>query len=547
MLLNRRYLKITFHFAQLAIHIIYWEIFLRWVGLRRLSRRTAQRRYIKAAQRFRALAGRMGGVLIKVGQFMSARVDVLPEYITEILSGLQDEVPAESYEDIRQVIESEFGVPVGEKYQAFEQEPLAAASLGQVHCAVLPDGRTAVVKVLRPGIEKIVDIDLAALRTATGWLKYWNAISRRADVEALLAEFSATLLKELDYHSEANNALRFAEIFQDDDGIRIPDVYLEFCTGRVLTLEDVGYIKITDYDQITAAGVDRAEVARRLLATYLHQIFTVSFFHADPHPGNLFVEPPDEDHGWRLVFVDFGMVGDVTPRIRNAGRESIVAIGTRDPARLVQAFASMGGVLPGADLDRLIEAETAAFDRFWGKSMDELRQLDHTEMHRFMFQFRDLLYEMPFQVPENLIYLGRCIAILSGMCTGLYPQFNLFSELIPFAEKLMTEEIKGEGLDFWMAEIRNILTSLAALPGRVDRALGRIERNELTITTRPDETQVRQMRRFTVAINRLAGAVIFAGLLAAGVALTINQYTELGAGLAGASGVVLIWTIFRRG
>ena len=547
MLLNRRYLKIISHFAQLAIHIIFWEIFLRWIGLRRLSRRTAPRRYIRAALRFRSLAGRMGGVLIKVGQFLSARVDVLPVYITDILSGLQDEVPAESYDDIRQVIESEFGVPIGEKYQMFDPQPLAAASLGQAHCAVLPDDRTAVVKVLRPGIELIVDIDLAALRTATGWLKYWKAVSRRADVEALLAEFSATLLKELDYQAEANNALRFAEIFQDDDGIRIPEVYLEFCGARVLTLEDVGFIKITDYDQITEAGVDRAEVARRLLSTYLHQIFTISFFHADPHPGNLFVEPATEEHGWRLVFVDFGMVGEVTARIRSAGRESIVAVGTRDPVRLVQAFASLGAVLPGADMDRLIEAETAVFDRFWGKSMDELRQLDHTEMHRFMFQFRDLLYEMPFQVPENLIYLGRCIAILSGMCTGLDPQFNLFTELIPFAEKLMAEETRGESIDFWMAEARKILARLAALPGRVDRVLERIERNELTITTHPDEFQVRQMRRFTAAINRLAGAVIFAGLLVAGVVLVINQYSQWGAALLGASGVVLIWAIFRRG
>jgi predicted unusual protein kinase regulating ubiquinone biosynthesis (AarF/ABC1/UbiB family) len=252
----------------------------------------------------------MGGVLIKVGQFLSARVDVLPPEFTAELEGLQDEVPAEDFQAVRKVAEAELGAPLSQRYETFDETPLAAASLGQVHrarllpsaisapngvrdeaCQTQPATAEVVVKIQRPDIEEIIATDLSALRTVGKWLDRYRPIRKRADVPALLAEFTRILYEEIDYLAEGRNAETFAANFADWPGVRVPQVIWTHTTRRVLTLENVWAIKITDYDAIARAGVKRAEVASRLLDTYLKQIFEDGFFHADPHPGNLFVQP----------------------------------------------------------------------------------------------------------------------------------------------------------------------------------------------------------------------------------------------------------------
>jgi len=541
-----RYLRIVSFFAGVVLQVVVVDIILRQIGLRRLARKTMRKRYTRFAVRFRSLAIRMGGVMIKVGQFLSSRVDVLPEYIVNELSNLQDEVPAEPFQNIQTVIESEFHKPFDQIYQDFAQTPSAAASLGQVHMAVLFSGETVAVKVQRYNIQKIVDTDLSALRTVIGWLKHWKEISKRADVIALFKEFSLVLLDELDYLKEAENARKFAEMFKDDAGVRVPKVYAEFTTRCVLTLEDVRFIKITDYDQITNAGIDRKEVASRLLETYLRQIFIESFFHADPHPGNLFVEPPGEDHGWRLVFVDFGMVGRITPHVRNAMREMVIAVVSQDAERMVKSFVEIGAILPGADLKRLEEVMRILFQQFWGKTMDELRSMDHREMHRVAYQFRDVMYENPFQIPENLIYLGRCIAILSGMCTGLYPGFNLFQELLPFGEKLLAEETQNRGVQYWIEQAVDIGRKLIALPSRFDRLLSDLESGKIEVQTKPAKTQIQQNQQLISSIGTLTGGILTAAFVASGAYLLVHGYPQLGYGIWGIAVLGLGWMVFRK-
>ena len=347
------------------------------------------------------------------------------------------------------------------------------------------------------------------------------------------------LRQELDYVAEAANDARFASLFADDPGVTIPRVYPELGTERVLVLEDVGFVKITDYAQIEALGVDRAAVAERLFKTYLTQIFEHRFFHADPHPGNLFVQPADAEHGWRLVFIDFGMVGEVTPAIRQAIREAVIAVGTRDPSRLIRSFQAVDALLPGADLDRIAAAQQAVFDRYWGRSMSELRAVDRREVREFMSQFRDLLFELPFQVPENLIYLGRTVAILSGMCTGLDPNFNLFVAITPFAEQLLAEETQGRNLEYWINEIVDQLRKLAALPARVDNVLGKFERGDLAVTVKYGPEQRATQQALPAAVGRLANSLVVIALLAAGTVLYLNGQPTLG--IAGWALAVGVW------
>lgn len=549
--LRMRYLRIISFFARVVVNVIFWEIFLTRIGLRSLAKSTRSRRYRAIAARFRALAIRMGGVMIKVGQFLSTRLDVLPAEITDELAGLQDEVPAEAFADIRAQAEVEFGSILADRFAFFDETPLAAASLGQVHRARLhaPDAEAVgfegvVVKIQRPGIEQLVEVDLSALRRVGGWLKHYRPVSDRADVPALIEEFSATVYEEIDYLAEGRNAETFGANFKDDPNVHVPRIVWTHTTRRALTLEDVFAIKITDYAAITAAGIDRAEVAERLLNTYLKQIFEDGFFHADPHPGNLFITPlADKDAdgkvSWQLTFVDFGMVGRMPDRLVDGMREAIIAIGLKDAPRLVRAYQTLGVILPGANVKLLEEAGSQLFDRFWGMDMSELRNVNHTEMMHFGLQFRELLYNMPFQLPENLLYLGRTVGILSGMCTGLQADFNLWEQIAPFAGKLVAAEA-GSNWQVWLDELGEIVKVLAALPGRADRVLARVERGELNVQMPLVNLQVSYLER---SINRLSGVLIFLGLLIAGAIIQASN-AVLGQTLIGASVVILLYTLF---
>jgi len=547
--LRLRYWRITFFFARVILSFFWWEIILRHMGFRNWVRRTRPGRFHDFAAQFRKLAIRMGGVMIKVGQFLSARLDILPPEVTDELSGLQDEVPPEEFADIKELAEKELGGRLSDKFAHFDTDPLAAASLGQVHRARLrvdsPEAESfldVVVKIQRPYIDQLIEVDLSALRRVAGWLRRYRPIREHADIPALLNEFTSTLREEVDYLAEGGNADHFRENFTDDPRVHVPRVVWSLTTRRVLTLEDVYAIKITDYAGITAAGIDRASVATVLLDTYLKQIFEDEFFHADPHPGNLFVTPALDKNelGWQLTFVDFGMVGRVPSELRGGLREAVIAVGTRDAGRVVKAYQQLGVLLPGADLKLVEQAESAVFDRFWGMSMSEIRQVRPEEIRDIGHRFRDLMWEMPFQVPNNLLMLVRTVAILSGMCTGLDPDFNLWTQLSPYATKLVAEEATG-GLNVWLDELGEMLRVLLSLPGQSSRVLTRMETGNLVVQV-PQMTH--QVSSLGTAVNRLTGGVIFTGLLLGGILLYITGNEGAGQMLIAFSLFTLVWTLF---
>jgi predicted unusual protein kinase regulating ubiquinone biosynthesis (AarF/ABC1/UbiB family) len=549
--LRARYRYIMGFFARATAGFIFWEIILPRVGLRGVTRRTRSQRYKQIAAQFRAMAIRMGGVMIKVGQFLSARLDVLPVEITEELSGLQDEVPAEDFGAIRKLAEAELGAPLEERFERFESQPLAAASLGQVHRARLradaPEAKEfqeVVVKIQRPFIDQLIDVDFSALRRVAGWLMRYEPIRKRVDVRALISELETTVHSEIDYLSEGRNAEVFSRNFAERKRIHVPRVVWSNTTQRVLTLENVYAIKITDYDAISAAGIDRGQVAKVLIDTYLKQIIEDRFFHADPHPGNLFVTPipatEDKKASWKLTFVDFGMVGTVPEHLSDGLRELLIGVGTRNATKVVQSFQTLDVLLPSADLKLLEQAESQLFDRFWGMSMNELRKVDHREMRQFGMQFRELMYEMPFQLPHNLLLLGRTVAILSGMSTGLDPNFNLWNQLAPYAQKLVAEEGLSNW-DLWLDEIGDLFKELIALPGQTSQVLSRLERGELNVNV----PQVnRQIYHLESAVNRLVGSIVFAAFLFGGVLLYQSGDFKPGYVFWALSGVTLFWMIF---
>jgi predicted unusual protein kinase regulating ubiquinone biosynthesis (AarF/ABC1/UbiB family) len=293
-----------------------------------------------------------------------------------------------------------------------------------------------------------------------------------------------------------------------------------------LVLEDVFAIKITDYNAITDAGISRSAVASRLLDTYLKQIFEDGFFHADPHPGNLFIHPLPRRYTtdlssmeWELTFVDFGMVGRVPENLRLGLREMMIGVGTRDAKRVVQAYQMMDLLLPNADLELIERAGARVFDRYWGKNMTELTSVSFEEIHELTREFRELLYAMPFQVPQNVIFLGRCVGILSGMCTGLDPQFNLWEHLAPYARKLMLEEARSNR-ETWLSEAEKLARTLLALPFRADQMISLMERGDLVVRD-PELSQ--RVERLEGLIRQIVLSVVFAALVLGGVQLYLAE------------------------
>jgi predicted unusual protein kinase regulating ubiquinone biosynthesis (AarF/ABC1/UbiB family) len=511
-------------------------------------------RWRRIARRFRRLAVQLGGVLIKLGQFLSIRVDVLPPEVTTELADLQDEVPPEDLADVLAVIAEEFGRPVNQVFDRFAPEPEAAASLAQVHQARLLSGEQVVVKIQRRRIESLVETDLAAISTATNWLKLYRPVARRVDLNRLFDEFAATTRAELDFEAEGEHAERFAADFAEDDGICIADVYWDYTTRRVLTLENVASIKITDYETIEAAGVSRAQVARRLYDTYLKQVFETNFVHADPHPGNLFVHPlgpapragSDEARPFQLIFVDFGMVAVIPERLRAHLRDYLIGLGTRDSSRIVQAYIDSGILLPTADRRRLEEVHDVMFQRFWGMKMGQFRDVAFEEAEFFLREYRDIVYEMPFQLPVDILFVGRAVGILSGMSTSLDPEFDPWAATIPFAERLAAEELVRDWRG-WLDEVGTLARVALGLPTRLDQFLVETRRGELTAQAALAPDSARALRRLDRAVERLTWVVIAIGLSTLGMILRLSEGPGWpSTALLVSAGVALLWGITRR-
>lgn len=542
----KRYRKIRRFFAGALVRAFWWDVLFNQPLLRRF-RRPWLPRYTRIAERYRDLAIELGGVLIKLGQFLSTRVDVLPREITSVLAELQDEVPADPFEAIAAEIEADLGVPVDRVFDRVTAVPLGAASLAQVHAAHLRDGGAVVVKVLRPGIETLVETDLRAIAFAARWLRLWKPIRRRVSLSRLIREFTRTTRRELDLATEGRSAEHFARNFAGDERIRVPAIHWEQSGDRTLTMEDVGFIKMHDLAAVDAAGVSRSELATKVYETYMEQIFIHNFVHADPHPGNVFVRPLDDspEEGARpfeLVFVDFGMMAEVPERLREALREFVVAFATRDSERLVQAYVDAGILLPGADLQRIEEVHEDVFERFWGVRMGEIRDVAMGEMSYFLREYWDVVAEMPFQMPTELLFVGRAMGLLSGVATSLDPDFDPWSAAIPFAEQLARGELGGRLWETVVDQGRLMLQ----LPGQASRFYRQAARGGLTVEISLSPENQKSLRRLERSLRRLTWFVPGSGLLVGGLLLYLAHPEEWwGPLLIGGSAISFLWGWIR--
>lgn len=524
-------------FALRYIVALWWfEIALPWLGLGRFARRGRNARYRRIARSFHGLAIALGGLMIKVGQYLSSRLDVLPPEVTGELAGLQDEVPAVPFVEIAALAEAELGSPLDRVYAAVEPTPIAAASLGQAHRARLRPSDASetgfadvVIKVQRPGIVDIVAIDLAALRRVAGWLSRVRFVARHVDLPALVEEFARISLDEINYIAEARGVERFLDSASEHPNVAAPEVVWELTTRRVLTMEDVTAIKVNDVDALRAAGVDPAAVAAEFATVMFDQLFGHGVFHADPHPGNIFVAA-EGDGAFTLRFVDFGMMGEIPDALRAGLRKLIIAAATRDGAGLVRSFGEIGVLLPSADAVELERALTALFARFGGMGFAELQEVDPREFRAFAAEFGETVRAMPFQFPENFLLIVRTVSLTSGLCSTLDPGFNIWDAVEPYAQKLLRDQRTFTARSL-IADLAANVSALTRLPGRVDDLAARFDEGRVAVRSPPLERRMARIERIS---RRVVSAVLAAGLLIGG-AIVLEPDPVLGTWLMLAS------------
>ena len=477
-----RFLRVT--------RLLLWTIWVIYRERRRVLRAHEKGNYevepnidvlIKVLLAFRQTALQLGVLMIKLGQFLSSRADLLPEKALAVLASLQDEVPAEPFSHVVSIIETELGQPVEHMFSTLERKATAAASLGQVHKGVLAStGEEVAVKVQRQNIDQLVRMDLSSLKfvilVITRFLDTGNFI----DLKGVYREFERTVYEEIDYITEAANCQRFQEMFKHDPTIYIPRVYEEYSSRRLLVLEWIDGIKINDYARLQAQGIDRLEIANRTVQSYFHQFFEEGFFHADPHPGNIFVKPGTPGTGPIIEFVDFGMVGTITSSVKQAMKDLFLSFVTRDSETMVQALSQLGFIGKGANLAALESGLRSLLEQFYGLTLGEVRELDYPEVAE---EIGKLLYGQPFQIPAQYAFLGRAVSTLVGVSTGLAPDFDFIECATPYARKFLGLNLENLRVTTQqlLSQMLQAVTTLLRLPRSMERILTKLEAGQLEI------------------------------------------------------------------
>jgi predicted unusual protein kinase regulating ubiquinone biosynthesis (AarF/ABC1/UbiB family) len=385
---------------------------------------------LRFARRFVAVAVRYKGGLIKIGQVASLRVDVLPREVSDELAKLQDRVAPHPLAEIEAQIVHELGGPLVSWFPAFEREPIASASLGQVHAARLPDGRKVAVKVLYPGVERSVAVDLVAARVGL-WLFDFLTV---ADLDTVYREIRDSLLGEMDYVREGRAAEEVARNLAADPEVaarvRVPAIHWPTTRRRVLTMEFIEGVKINDREALVARGRDPEQIAQWAVRAFLHMIFRDGFFHCDPHPGNLLVDPDG-----RIGILDFGMNKRLSPTVMTMLRENLLATVTRDPARYARSFLD-AGMIDARDLSSVEEVARISFDpAYWNLTPKEVARLDFGEyLGRMRAQMKQV---RSFRLPDGLVMWGRALGLLMGLATELAPGIRPLDVVGPYVMRFL--------------------------------------------------------------------------------------------------------------
>jgi predicted unusual protein kinase regulating ubiquinone biosynthesis (AarF/ABC1/UbiB family) len=430
----------------------------------------------------------LGPTFIKIGQLFSTRADLFPSEYVEELSKLQDRVPAFGYEQVEVIIKKDLGKSVTEVFRSFDPIPLAAASLGQVHKAQLHTGEEVVVKVQRPGLRKLFTIDLQILKGIARYFQNHPDWGRGRDWMGIYEECCRILWEEIDYLSEGRNADTFRRNFRAYDWVKVPRVYWRYTSPRALALEYVPGIKISHYEAIEAAGLDRKLLANLGARAYLQQLLNDGFFHADPHPGNIAVSPEGA-----LIFYDFGMMGRIKSNVREQLMETLFGIAQKDADRVVASLVELGALSPVDDMGPVRRSIQYMLDHFMDKPFENQSVSDISD------DLYEIAYDQPFRFPATFTFVMRAFSTLEGVGKGLDPEFNFMEVAKPFALQIMTNGNSPDGNSFLNElgrQAAQVSSTALSLPRRIEDTIEKLERGDLRVRVRSIESD-RILRRMS--------------------------------------------------
>ncbi|MBB4824695.1 ubiquinone biosynthesis protein [Sporosarcina luteola] len=491
----------------------------------------------------------LGPTFIKLGQISSTRRDLVPTEISSELAKLQDHVPPFPFEQVEEIIEYELGAPITQLFAEFHQKPLATASIGQVHAARLPTGERVAVKVQRPNIRPTVETDLSILANIARFLEDNTDWAETYHLRDMIDEFSSSLTDELDYRIEGRNGERIAKQFAEDPYIRIPAVFWDYSTEKVLTAEMLQGIKANDIQQLDAEGYDRRLIAQRIVDSMFYQVLEMGFFHGDPHPGNIFIRPENV-----ISYMDFGMVGRLTEELKFHFASLIVNMRNGDTDGMIETFSDMG-ILPD-DLDM----------RSFKRDLDTLQtkyydvSLNEIHLGTIFMELFQVAYHHHVQIPSEISILGKAILTMEGLISELDPDFSIMKAVEPFGEKLMKERynplhLAQESLKQWM-ENYHILTHL---PKDLKDITKTIKKGKLQLDINVKQTHT-FLNRLDQISNRLSFSIILLSFSILMVGVIVGSaiagernllwdfpVIEAGSIIAGLMFLFLLYRIFRSG
>jgi predicted unusual protein kinase regulating ubiquinone biosynthesis (AarF/ABC1/UbiB family) len=479
----------------------------------------------------------LGPTFIKVGQLFSTRADIFPAEYVEELAKLQDQVPAFGLDQVARIIETDLGKPIDKLFLNFEPTPLAAASLGQVHRAELPTGEAVVVKVQRPGLRQLFQIDLAIVKDIARYFQNHPRWGPGRDWLGIYEECARILYEEIDYLNEGRNADEFRRNFRNVTWLKVPRVYWRYCSRRVLTLEYLPGIKISHYSALDAAGLDRRRLAELNARAYLEQVLHHGFFHADPHPGNIAVDPDGS-----LIFYDFGMMGRLHPQTKEKLVQTLMCIVDRDADGVIEALVQLKALVPQGDMGPVRRSLQYVLDHLLDKPL-EMQSISAISEDLYA-----LAYDQPFRFPATFTFVMRAFSTLEGLGRGLDANFQFFHIATPYALEMM--EQRNHSNDLWGElgrQAAKMSNSALSLPRRVEETLTKLERGDLVLRSRSLETE-RLLRRLIA--QQAAGNyhVLTGSFLIAGAVLLVGGYGWLAllagvlAGFTGWRG----WRVWQR-
>ncbi|MDW8059021.1 MAG: AarF/ABC1/UbiB kinase family protein [Thermomicrobium sp.] len=501
--------------------------------------------HLPAPVRLRMALEELGPTFIKLGQILSTRDDLLPPSYIEQLALLRDRVPPVPAKAIVAEIERSFGRPLERLYATFDPEPLASASIGQVHAATLPTGTSVIVKVRKPGIAETIEEDLAILRDIAELASRRSTLAASYDLVGLVDEFAWTIRSELDYRREGRNADRFRQLLQHRSDIVIPRVFWHRTTETVLTMRQVDGIPIDRIEELDRAGIDRAALAVRAAHFVLECVLVHGFFHADPHPGNFAVLPDG-----RIVVYDFGMVGRLDPAQRRELLDALVAVVRGDLDALIDSMSRLGLVRHEADRPALRRELQHLVDRYYGLSLGEYRFGEIADdLYRLMRRWRIAL-------PPELSLLVKTLSMHEGVGQRLDPSFRPFPIAETYVRRLLLERYSPTTwLPLLTRWVEDSTRQAVDLPRRVDRLLRRLEQAELEVTMHLAELP-EVTHRLSSMINRLVIAILLAAA-AISFSLLLNVWhpdwlvrwagpiLALGLGSIVLASLLLAWQLWR--